>query len=757
MLAPAALAQTPTFLISLADSVPESQGSTGCGIVTRSGTVPSGGLPVNLAISQTGDFLASGQAGNKVFNRGTGLSHIYGISLDDDNVDEPDGTVTCTLLPGTGYVVGGGQSSDTITVTDDDDPAVSFDSAAYSVTEGDAVTLTLNVVRPQSAATTVNVACAGSGTNPTTEFTGCPSSVTIPMNAATHTFTVQTTEDTADEVAETFTVTLSGPPAGVRIHPHAAATVTVADDDLPVITVAQDSGSYAESAREVIPSIETVGDAPVAEETEVNVELTQTGDFFDEDDLGTRTLTIRAGDSSRDIIVPLIDDDVDEADGTLTFTVLAGTGYTVHSTDVSDTVTVTDDDDPAVSFGAAAYGVAEDAGTLAIPVNIVRPRAVATTVPVACTAGTATASEYSCPASVTIAANAASADYAVTIVDDADAEGDETFTVALGAAPAGTRTVAPSSATVTVADDDAPPVTAGFASTHVAVFENAGKVRLPVVLSAAREVATPLQAITVSLSATENVDYARGPHRLTIPAGGTRATLEVPILNNAGREQHENFSVILTQPPAGIGFPSPRQPGPGHDHGDQRRDDFRGRGRDGEGAPAAFTVTAAPAPHVDLPVNVRVRQPASGAFVDADDLGDRAVTVPAGMASGALAVPTVDDAVDEEDNSVIVSLRAGTGYTLPAEAAARTVAVLVSDDDVPPPTVTVAGGAGVTEGAAATFTLTAEPGAGLGAGASACGCRTWRRPTATSWRRAARGCGRWRSRPPARRPSPWTP
>ena len=117
-------------------------------------------------------------------------------------------------------------------ILDNDDPAVSFDSATYDVDEGDAVTLTLDVVLPQGTATTVNVACAA-GTTSASEFSGCPSSVIVPANMGSHTFTVQTAEDAADEVAETFTVTLSLPDGttGLRVHPHAAATVTVADDD----------------------------------------------------------------------------------------------------------------------------------------------------------------------------------------------------------------------------------------------------------------------------------------------------------------------------------------------------------------------------------------------------------------------------------------------------------------------------------------------------------------------------------------------
>ena len=66
----------------------------------------------------------------------------------------------------------------------------------------------------------------------------------------------------------------------------------------------------------------------------------------------------------------------------------------------------------------------------------------------------------------------------------------------------------------------------------------------------------------------------------------------------------------------------------------------------------------------------------------------------------------MDDAEDEADGWVMATLAAGRGYT-PGDPAHATVAV--ADNDAPDPVVTIAGGAPVTEGAAAGFTLTASP------------------------------------------------
>ena len=124
-----------------------------------------------------------------------------------------------------------------------------------------------------------------------------------------------------------------------------------------------------------------------------------------------------------------------------------------------------------------------------------------------------------------------------------------------------------------------------------------------------------------------------------------------------------------------------------------------------EGEAAAFTLTVSRARAADLAVAVSVADVSGrGAFASAP--GTRTVTIPAGSTSAAFTVATVDDAEDEADGWVVATLAAGRGYTLGEPARAE---VAVADNDATDPVVTIAGGAPVTEGAAAGFTLTASP------------------------------------------------
>ncbi len=122
-----------------------------------------------------------------------------------------------------------------------------------------------------------------------------------------------------------------------------------------------------------------------------------------------------------------------------------------------------------------------------------------------------------------------------------------------------------------------------------------------------------------------------------------------------------------------------------------------------EGSHAGFTLTADTAPSSDLTIAYTVSQ--SGDYLDAPGSGQRTVTLSAGATSVALAIGTVDDALDEVDGSVSVTLATATSYTI--ATGKNNASVPVRDNDEP--VVRITAGSGVTEGDSATFTLSANP------------------------------------------------
>ncbi len=126
-----------------------------------------------------------------------------------------------------------------------------------------------------------------------------------------------------------------------------------------------------------------------------------------------------------------------------------------------------------------------------------------------------------------------------------------------------------------------------------------------------------------------------------------------------------------------------------------------------EGGTATFTLSASPAPSTALSVAVEVGD--SGDFATDGQTGVRTVTVGTD-GTGSLAVPTVNDGADEANGIIAAVVRSGAGYA--PHDSDRWASVALADDDDPPPAeplVSIAAGAAVTEGGAASFTLSASP------------------------------------------------
>ena len=119
-----------------------------------------------------------------------------------------------------------------------------------------------------------------------------------------------------------------------------------------------------------------------------------------------------------------------------------------------------------------------------------------------------------------------------------------------------------------------------------------------------------------------------------------------------------------------------------------------------EGADAAFTLTRTGSVSVALTVTIEVTE--SGAVLA--ETSPAAVTFEAESATAALDLATADDEAAEDASTVTVTVVAGDGWTVDAEAGSA--AVMVEDDDAAPE-VTTASALSVEENATAVVTLAA--------------------------------------------------
>ena len=350
----------------------------------------------------------------------------------------------------------GAQSTKTYTLT-----------SSVSAAEGSnaELTVTLGEAAP-SGGLAFDVSYDYSVSGATAADTGTtPSTVTVPRGSTTATISVPIQSDRFADSGETFTVTIA-PASGVTgwsvaSGGTATATVTITDDDASV-TFNQAAYSFAE----------TVGSRPVWYHWQAlrrvvkssdlgrvtSTDGTATGGGVDYTFSGSQIEYLRSGANcqgercttpDRSLQVFVINDDLVEDDETFTISLTPPTGWSAkpHAT---TTVTITDNDRASakIAFGSNAAGkskytasVDEDVtgGTLDVPVTVSHLPGSSTTFAIEVLAtGTATeGADYRIDTkSVTFGPtdNSKTKNLSVTITNDTDSDFDETIELRIAAA-----------------------------------------------------------------------------------------------------------------------------------------------------------------------------------------------------------------------------------------------------------------------------------------------------------------------------------
>ncbi len=215
-------------------------------------------------------------------------------------------------------------------------------------------------------------------------------------------------------------------------------------------------------------------------------------------------------------------------------------------------------------LGAASYSVDETAGGTFVTITVERvgDGVGAVSVDYSTADGTATAgSDYTAIPTTTLDfadGDMVSKTFDITILDDVDDEGDETFSVSLGNPLGGAILGAPASAVVTIADDDSPGALQFNAASYIAA-ENGGTLTITVDRVGGSAGAVSVDYSTADGTATAPSDYTAIPAAtLNFANTVTSATFGVEILPDAVPDGGETFSVNLSNATNGatIGVPA---------------------------------------------------------------------------------------------------------------------------------------------------------------------------------------------------------
>ena len=217
---------------------------------------PDADLTVTLSVAETGggDHVAAADEGPATAVIAKGATEaVFSVATVDDDVDEPDGSVTVTLKDGGGYTVPSPPgNAAAVTVSDNDAAALpSLSVADVTITEGAWMEFTLRLSAPSAGGVAVKVS-----TRDSTPVSATARKDYWPLSGRTVSFRAGETErsvgvivydDSHDEEPETFEVVLSEA-RGAAIGDGVAVGTITNDDPMPAAWLARFGRTVAEQA-----------------------------------------------------------------------------------------------------------------------------------------------------------------------------------------------------------------------------------------------------------------------------------------------------------------------------------------------------------------------------------------------------------------------------------------------------------------------------------------------------------------------------
>ena len=436
----------PTLSIAAGEAATE--GGTARFTITAD-QAPGADLAVTVTVTQgaNDDYLPDTLPTSVTIAAGASEATLS-VALPDDETDEADGVVAATIVASSNYDVT--TSSASLAVRDNDVPALSI-TAGAAATEGGTATFTITAAPAPVSDLAVRVSVTqGSGNDYLPDTV--PSSVTIAAGATEATLSVALPDDAVDELDGVVTATIAA--SSDYAVTTSSASVTVRDDDLLALSIT--AGPAVTEGGTATFTI--TADQAAAADLVVSVSVTQgTDDDYLPDTLPSAA-TIMARTTVATLLVTLPNDAVDEPDGTVTATITASPDYGVTTSSAS--LTVRDNDVSPVLLIAAGAAVTEG-GTATFTIGADQGPAADLVVNVAVTQGAD--DDYlpdTPPTAVTLAAQTAMATLSVAIPDDDVHEADGVVTATLTDGTGYRVSPTTASASVTVHDNDPPPLEA---------------------------------------------------------------------------------------------------------------------------------------------------------------------------------------------------------------------------------------------------------------------------------------------------------
>ena len=476
------------------------------------------------------------------------------VPIINDTLDEPAETVRMRLSNPAGGAVLGVRDTATLTITDNDVAGViQFTAALYTVTES-ATSAPIVISRTGGTASGATVDFTASdgpgltGAVAGTDYTAATTSVTFgPGEVSKTVFVTLPGNDLVAEGNKHVVLTLSNPGGGATLGARSNATLTILDDE-PTVQFAAATYSVTEGSATTI-TLERTGPPGVfvVQYATSNGTGTAGVDYV----MKTGAVTFASTAKTATFSVQTIANTIVNGPRTVNLSlgpVISGTAAV--GPQGTAVLQIADNDlGGALHFTASGYSVKEAFGIITLSVRRDGGMAGPVTFHYATQDGTAKAGVDYTAASGTLTFRAGEffAQFSVQVIPNTRDDGDRTFNVVLSAPTGGMTLGSPSTATVTINEDDIGGVVQ-FTAPVFTVSECAAAPCSAVLTLQRSNVASNVSVdyATVDGTASALSDYVATTGTVSFAAGQLSQRITIPLQIEPGAQPTKSLGVVLS-------------------------------------------------------------------------------------------------------------------------------------------------------------------------------------------------------------------
>lgn len=417
-------------------------------------------------------------------------------------------------------------------------------------------------------------------------------------------------------------------------------------------------------------------------------------------DLADGNVTIAIGERTGIVEFNVIDDDLAEDDETILVSMGTPVNADKGETDLL-TITLLDNDaveKPSVGWSISGQTVSEGAGTVTLTAVLSAKTTNDVTIPYTVSGTAATdGSDHSLEdGELIIPAGDTFVNLFFDVVDDEETEGNEVVIISMET-PVNADTGDITVHTVNIMDDDETTIpTVSWNTSYQNVLENQGSAFITAVMSTASENDVVVAYTVAGTAEGDGVDHELADGELTLAAGETLGMIEVVLTDDEIYEPDETVIVSMGSVENAVAGPVTQHVITIKDNDGLPEVNWSAGEKDfAEGVgdvEIKAVLNAAGVQDVIVPYTV-----GGTAATDGSDhtleAGD--ITIPAGESSAVLSFSIVDDAIPEENETIVISMGTPENATK-GTSTTMVITIIENDRDNVPPQITIVGDNPVT-------------------------------------------------------------